>query len=168
MPDFYLSSHVFRLLHLATSAAIALAIVSATYLDDSQPGNDNEGGTLERAAVIIFISVFVGLVLVYAAIILHRDQVVTSERPLLIASGISLPLLAVRIIFPILAVFNIDPNVFSLQSSTTIAVVAQAMMVTIEEFVIVATFLAAGFLPILGSSRVLVDDNDVRKLEGRV
>lgn len=67
------------------------------------------------------------------------------EDRLLTACVISLPPLAIRLTFSVVAVFDPTSKFSSIQPAPTASVVAQALMVILEEFVIVAIFLYAGF-----------------------
>jgi hypothetical protein len=57
---------------------------------------------------------------------------------------ISLPFLLVRIIFSIIAAFTENGNTFSIISDTKRAVVIDAIMSVLMEFIVVALFLSAG------------------------
>ncbi len=138
---------VFKLAHLLTSAAIGLAIAGAIGLGDSKNGNDPQARTLQRSAMIIFIVIFAFLCVTNIQLFLHKNIFEGSDgdRPILIATSVSLPLLLCRLLFGVLAVYEVAPGIFSMLSQNTGAVLATAFMATLPEFIIAAVILRAGF-----------------------
>ena len=168
MPDYRrLPTRAFKLAHLATSVGIGLAIAGAIQLGDSKTGNDPEGHTLQRAAMIIFNVIFAFLCITNVQVLLYRGSIPDSERPLLIATCVALPLLFSRLLFGVLAAFGVAPRVFSLISQNRNAVIATAVMATLPEFIIAAVILGTGFkVPRLEDYRGQVDSsNENTKLE---
>ena len=142
-----LPARVFKIAHLLTSAAVALAIAGAVGLGDSKTGNDPTARNLQRSATIVFIVIFAFLCATDIHILLHKQifDVYDGDRPILIATTISLPLLLCRLLFGVLAVYEVATGVFSMLSQNTGAVIATALMSTLPEFIIVAAVLRAGF-----------------------
>jgi len=143
---------MFRLIHLPISAGIAVAIVGACYLGDSTTGNDSTGRTLQRAGILVLTGVLGLLAAINILFCLphNRAQLGAGEKPILVATSISIPMLAIRLIFSLLVVFGVDPNVFSIVSQAPKSIVAEALMLMLEEFVIVVAYLTAGFMaPVL-------------------
>lgn len=59
--------------------------------------------------------------------------------------------MAIRMLWTILAIFDVNTNIFSGFSQVVTAIVVEAFMVTLEEVTIVIVILIAGFhVPILG------------------
>ena len=76
---------------------------------------------------------------------MFRIRVLDSERPIFQATSISLPLLAPRLLFALLASYKVDTDVFSSLSQGNTAVIVSAIFVTLPEFIIAAVILRAGF-----------------------
>ena len=142
-----LPPRVFTIAHLLTTAAIALAIAGAIGLGDSKTGSDPTARILQRSAMIVFVVIFAFLCATNVRVLMHKQifDVDSGDRPILIATTISLPLLFCRLLFGVLAVYGVGPGIFSMLSQNTGAVIATAFMSTLPEFVIAAVVLRAGF-----------------------
>ena len=167
---------VFKVLHLTTTAAIIMAIVGAVEISDATAGNDPTAHTLQRVAVLLFLGVACVLLGLY--INMRRQSsssaatndkntdpnaIPATERPLLIALSVSLPLIIFSLIFRILGVFNIDPNLFNILSTSNKAVIVQALTIILQEFIIVAVVLWAGFtVPKLAKKEVYAQEEEAR------
>ena len=149
---------LFKILHLSTTAAIVMAIVGAVEISDASQGNNPTAHTLQRVAVLLFLGVACILLAMYVNIRMRSNAsaatndkntdpnaIPATERPLLIALSVSLPLIIFSLIFRVLGVFNIDTNLFSILSTSNKAVIVQALTIILQEFIIVAVVLWAGF-----------------------
>jgi len=146
MPEYTrIPPRLFKYFHLPMSAGIALASVGGAFLGDNTQGNNSEGHTLQRVGVLLFLAIYVGLLLVAVRIFTRRDQIASGDNVILMAVMASLPLLAIRLVFSILVVFDVGGNTFNYASQSDAAVIADALMCILEEFAIVAIYLAAGF-----------------------
>lgn len=133
-------------------------MAGAIELGDSSTGNDPQGRALQRAGILIFTAILAGLFAMNANVFVHRSHIMQPERPIFRATTISLPLLFLRILFAILAVFNVDDGVFSMINQKTESVIATAFMVTLPEFIIAAVILTAGFrVPLMAQYTVQAD-----------
>ena len=136
-----------------------MAMVGGIQVGDSNDGNDPQGRTLQRVAILIFIVLFLGLSVVNFLTFRCRSHIMQSEQPILKATTVALPLLAPRLLFALLAVFQIESNVFSTISQGKASVIASAFMVTLPEFIIAAVVLTAGFkVPSLAESKAQAKD----------
>ncbi|MCJ1250288.1 hypothetical protein MMC30_007514 [Trapelia coarctata] len=133
---------VFNFLTLAPIAGLVLAIIGGTDLASTDPSNVAPGHTLTRAAIIIFLVVFIILSMITIFTFFFLRSISPGEHRILYAVALSIPFLLVRLIYSLLANFD-SGTTFSLSAGN---VVVQAFMATIEEFVVVALYLAAGIL----------------------
>jgi uncharacterized membrane protein (DUF485 family) len=74
----------------------------------------------------------------------RRHEIFDDEKRLLLVSVLSLPFLFVRILYSIIAAFDNTSSAFSIRSTSNTAVVVQAIMSILMEFIVVAMFLDAG------------------------
>lgn len=157
---------LFRFAHLLTSAGIALAIAGAIESGDSTTSNDTSGRSLERIALILFAVLYVILFALYSQCFVYRARIIDSESPIFKALSIALPLLAPRLLFALLAAFQVATNIFNTLSQSTIPVVLSAIFVTLPEFIIAAVILRAGLtVPSLAQQRCQVEANRTKHAE---
>jgi hypothetical protein len=148
-----LSIRIFNFLHLPTMVALILAITGGVKSFTSASANGNNGQT--KAAILIFLGVLIVQSLVALLTCLKLGHVMRDERKLVFAVGASVPFLFVRIIYSLIAIFNGRSRNFSVTANTYAAVVVQACMSVIEEFVVVVLYLLAGILtPVISRSQV--------------
>jgi len=133
---------VFNFLTLAPIVALVLAIVGGTDLASTDPSKVASGHTLTRAAIILFLVVFVILVMVTIFTFFSLRSISPGEHRILYAVALSIPFLFVRLIYSLLA--NFDTS--STFSPSIGNVVVQAFMATVEEFIVVVLYLTAGIL----------------------
>lgn len=87
--------------------------------------------------------VFIFFVVLNAYTFLRSSSMRPGEKRILLATGASLPFIAVRIIYTLLAYFVTDSKTFSLRNGS---IAVQAAMGIAEEWVTVILYLAAGIL----------------------
>lgn len=145
MSGYQYPERLFRLSHLAMMAGIGLTIAGVVDVTDGNPANDHQGWTYRKAGMGIFIAILALVGLAISGIVARSRQLAPAERPLLIATAISLPLVIVRLIYSALVTFQYDPAVFNSTGTSTRAVAARVCMTTVVEFIVVALWLVAGF-----------------------
>ena len=161
-----ISIRTFKLFHLATSAAIGLAMAGGIELGDSAGKNGSQGHTLQRAAMIIFIAIFIAIFIGHVHVVRHRQTIPDTEHSIVVAVTLSMPLLGCRLLCGVLAVFDVAPGTFSSISQKDATVIVTALMAVLPEFIIAAMILRAGFLvPRLESYRVQVNNKERTALE---
>ena len=69
-------------------------------------------------------------------------QIIPGDRKLFYVMGLAFPFLLVRLVYVELVDFQVDPANFN---TVTGSVLIQGLMASLEEFVVVALFLAAGW-----------------------
>lgn len=123
--------------------ALILAAIGASDQFSTNSNTMNTGTTLYHAAIIIFAVVYLIQAGITIISFLSIRNLPDGERRILIAVGLSLPFLLVRIIYAILAAFDTSTTTFSIIRGN---VVIQGFMSTMEEFVTVGLYLAAGLM----------------------
>lgn len=142
---------IFNLLALAPIAGTVLAIVGGSeHASTTDPSQVAHAQTLTRAAIIVFLVVFILLVAVTIYTFFSLRSIMAGERRILYAVAFSIPFLFVRLLYSLIGNLNDGTN-FSLSTGN---VVIQACMATLEEFIVVTLYLTAGVLaPSLKRSR---------------
>ena len=135
-------SRFLQLLQLPAVVALILAIVGGSDLTDKSPSARNTGEKLIKAALIIFLVIYVCLFLLVAKSTSEMDRLPPGEKRVLFALIVALPLLGVRLLFSILEYFS----TISTFSPTRGNVVVRALMATLEETIIVIGYTSAGIL----------------------
>ena len=135
---------ILNLLAILPVVALILAIIGGT---DQVPGNTpssmSTGVTLVRAAIIIFLVVFIFLAIITVVTSFSIRSIGKGEAPLLYAVALSIPFLLVRLIYAMLVDFDTGSTTFSYINGN---VIVQAFMAVLEEFVVVLLYLGAGLL----------------------
>jgi len=146
-PRAALPARSFNLILIPTSLAILLSIIGATQSITPTTISPTLGHLLQKIAALLFVAVFATLVLIIIWTFVNRSCLLPSKKPLLTASVLSVPFMAVRMAYAVLVVWGVKGEVFTgVEGTTTAAVVVRACMAALEEFVVVAALLTAGFL----------------------
>ncbi|KAJ9613459.1 hypothetical protein H2200_003401 [Cladophialophora chaetospira] len=160
---------VFKLVHLLTSAGIALAMAAAIQSSGDSTttsSHSTTGRDLERVAIIIFVVIYAVLCALGAQSFVYRSRVVDPERPIFKAACIAIPMLAPRLLFALLAAYQVDTRIFNSLSQGDSAVVVSAIFVTLPEFIIAAVILRAGFkVPSLAMQRAQMKQSTTETVE---
>ena len=122
--------------------ALIIGIVGGSDLTDSSISEQNTGQKLIKAALIIFLIIYICLFLLIAKSISEIRCLPPGEKRVLLALAVALPLLGVRLLFSFLAYFSTIPT-FSLTSGN---VLVRAFMANLEEILIVIGYTLAGIL----------------------
>ncbi|KAL9607983.1 MAG: hypothetical protein Q9167_007155 [Letrouitia subvulpina] len=134
---------IFNLLHIPIIIATAIAAYGSVKLYSEDVSKHEKGRNLCRVGIVIFLLVFIFFVLLNAYTFLRSSSVRPGENRILLATGASLPFIAVRIVYTLLAFFVTGSNTFSLRNGS---IAVQAAMSVAEEWVTVILYLAAGIL----------------------
>lgn len=133
-------SRVIQIAQLPTMIALILCIVGGTDEASSTASDISEGKKLTKIGIIIFLIIY--LVLFALVVITMKDvgNAPRGEKRIYFAVMGALPLLAIRLLWSILATFSNNKD-FSLNSSKPLI---QLFMAVLEEFVIVCFYILAG------------------------
>ena len=123
--------------------ALILAAIGVSDEFSDEASTISTGKNLYHAGIIIFAVVYLvqaGITIISFIGIRDMPQ---GEKRILIAVGCSLPFLLVRIIYTILVAFDTNSATFNIISGNALV---QGFMSTMEEFVTVGLYLAAGLM----------------------
>ena len=142
----FISGTTFRvrfleLLHIPILLALILAIVGGTRISSSDVSKHSSGETFEKLGVIIFVVSYLAILAIAVLTIAESRSLPTGEQCILYAVLVSLPFLAVRLLYGILADF-VDNSTFSIINGN---LTIQLCMSIIEEFFVTCFFLVSGF-----------------------
>lgn len=137
-----------EMLHLPILLALVLAIIGGTRISSTDTSKHSSGETFEKAGVIIFLVSYLAIVGFAVLTFTNIRELPRGEQRILYAVLAALPLLAVRLLYSILADFKDDSTFNIMDGNATV----NLCMAIIEEFIIVGFYLLAGFVaPALGS-----------------
>lgn len=131
-----------EMLHLPILLALILAIIGGTRISSSDSSKHSSGETFEKAGVIIFLLCYLAIVAFAGLTTAEMSKLPHGEKRILYAVLASLPLLAVRLLYSILADFE-DNSTFSIIDGNA---TVQLCMAIIEEFIVTFFFLVSGFV----------------------
>ncbi|KAL6713245.1 hypothetical protein ACLMJK_009366 [Lecanora helva] len=129
-----------RLLHIPIILGLIVAIIGGNKISSTNTDTQNDGQTYEKAGgILLLVSylVFLGLAILTMA---ELNNLPPGEKRILFAVLASLPLIAVRLLYSLLADFKNDDTFNILAGNVTV----QLCMAIIEEMICVAIFLASG------------------------
>jgi hypothetical protein len=106
------------------------------------PDGTIEVNILSKVGIILYIVAFVALILMFLVSLTRAHYVPEKERRVPYAIIVALPFILVRLLYSACAVF-LHNHLFNL---VTGSVVVLALMAVIEEFIVVAIYVALGFL----------------------
>ena len=133
---------MFRLLGIVPIVAVILAIVGGSDEASSKPSTASSGVTLVKAAVIIFMVIFIIFAAITLATFLRLRSVSAGDERILYALALSIPFILVRLIYSIIVDFSHNPQ-FNLITGN---VVIQGCMSSLMEFIVVILYLTAGIV----------------------
>ncbi|MCJ1287234.1 hypothetical protein MMC26_006582 [Xylographa opegraphella] len=138
-----LSPKIFRLLAVVPLVALILAIVGGSdEASTSDPSKVSSGLSLVRAALVIFMVVFLVLAAITLATFLRLRSVSAGEERILYALALSIPFIFVRLIYSLIVDFAGNSR-FNLITGD---VVIQGCMASLMEYVVVILYLSAGLV----------------------
>lgn len=130
------------MLHLPILLAFILAIIGGTRISSSDSSKHSSGESFEKAGVIIFLISYIAIVAFTMLTMTEARNLPQGEKRILYAVLASLPLLAVRLLYSLLADFA-DNSTFNILSGNA---TVQLCMAIIEEFIVSCLFILAGFM----------------------
>lgn len=122
--------------------ALILSIVGGTRISSSDSSKHSSGETFEKAGVIIFLICFIAIVAIAIITMAEFSNLPWGEKRILYAVLASLPLLAVRLLYSLLADFKNDSTFNTVDGNATV----QLCMAIIEEFIVTLFFLVSGYV----------------------
>jgi hypothetical protein len=131
----------FRFIHLLVGVGLILSMVGGISGYSVQPNGSISIPTTSKVGVILFIPAFVALILVLFVSLPLTSVVPPKERRVPVAVSFALPFIAVRLLYSVLSVF-LHNHIFGLLNGS---VVVWALMSVVEEFIVVAMYIIAGF-----------------------
>ncbi|GAM83349.1 hypothetical protein ANO11243_013360 [Dothideomycetidae sp. 11243] len=133
-----------RLVSIPIIAALILSIVAGTDSFSSKPSDRSTAHTYAKAASLLYLVSLVLIAGILALTLATRARLQKTDTKLLYAGLVALPFLAIRVLFSILTAFDYkDSATFSVITDTTRAVVVQAIMSVLMEFIVVVVYLVA-------------------------
>ena len=136
---------VFRIMILALLVAFILGIVGGIDQTSSKPETQHDGQTYVHAVGGLFAAVFGIMSLETLFTGYNISHMIRGDRKLLYACAAAFPFLLVRLIYVEMIDFQVNPSVFNTVNGSTTCVVVQAFMASVEEYIAVFLFLAAGW-----------------------
>jgi hypothetical protein len=131
----------FRVLQLLMTVGLILSIAGGTS-GTVQPDGTVTVATTSKAGIALYIVAYVGILLVYLVSVRRTYVVPNQERRVPVAIFFALPFVLVRLIYAACSVF-LHSHLFNVVTGN---VVVSVFMAVIEEFIVVAIYLAVGFL----------------------
>lgn len=143
-PEF-VSLRVFRIMYIFPALAIVLLSAGGSEISSLQASTRNTGLALLRTGAVLFLVTAVFLCFVSAAFLARTSRIRCEDRKLMSAVVGSLPFLVVRVLYSVFVEFNYDDqdSVFSPMAGN---IWARVLMEVLEEWVIVALYLVAGYV----------------------
>jgi hypothetical protein len=153
---------VFTCINLFSILGLILGIVGASVTDYS---SENFAITPEtKASIIVFLVVYLVLVAFFLFYTFNVSRIQAGERRILIAVGISIPFIAVRLMYSTVFVFTNNLNLSSSFGSVTIFL----CMAVIEEMVVVIACIAVGLTLSVVQRGASVDENEASPMNESV
>jgi hypothetical protein len=132
------STKHFRIIQLVVSVGLILSIAGGS------SSNGLSVPTTSKVGIILYILAFAAMVLVCVMSISRLSHVPTAERRICGAVLAAVPLIAVRILYSVLAVF-LHNHLFNIYDGSVAVLIAMSV---VEEFIVVFIYLFLGwFLP---------------------
>ncbi|KAL8695223.1 MAG: hypothetical protein Q9218_000261 [Villophora microphyllina] len=140
-------ARTFKMVHFPLIVAVVLTAIGSSQIYDRNTGNDAGGRSLAQAGIIIFLVVFLALILVTAYTFGGYSKLPVGERRILYAVVLSIPFIAVRLIYSLLVYYDQNNSLFELRRGN---IWVRSFMAVFEEWVTVLLYLSAGLLaPVL-------------------
>jgi hypothetical protein len=120
--------------------ALILCIVGGLDIADADASDVSNGKKLTKIGIVIFLIVYLVLFALVVITMTDVGNAPSGEKRIYFAVAAALPLLAIRLLWSILASFSNNAD-FSLNSSKPLI---QLFMAIVEEFVIVCIYILVG------------------------
>ena len=128
------------MLHIPILLALILCIVGGTRISSPDSSKHSSGQSFEKAGGIIFLISYLAIVAFAVLSMSETRNLPHGEKRVLFAVLASLPLLAVRLLYSLLADFDNNSTFNIVDGNATV----QLCMATIEEFIVTSFFILAG------------------------
>ena len=135
-----LSQTVFRPIHLASLAALVIAIIGGI---DEAGSDQKTGRALMKAACCLFLAIYLALTAITIWSLVNIRWVLATEKKLLQAGALALPFLLVRIIYSVASGFSGPSSPFYFRN---VNVYVQAFMQFLMEAIVVCLYIFAGLM----------------------
>lgn len=123
-------------------------------MSSSDTSKQSSGQTFEKGGGILFLVVYLAILGLSVLTTLSIRHLPTGENRILFAILAALPLLAVRLLYSLLADFKNDSTFNIIDGNATV----QLCMAVVEEMIVTFFFLVAGFLaPAVGGAQHVTD-----------
>jgi hypothetical protein len=129
-----------RLLHIPCSLAIVLCIVGGVRQSNPDPKAQSSGKTNAKVGVVIFLLALVQIIFLALLTLPHASKVPLAQRRILHAVVLALPLLAIRLLYSLLANFSTSGTFSTIHGNPFV----QLGMAIVEEIIVVVLYMAAG------------------------
>jgi len=129
-----------RFLHIPCSLALILCIVGGVRQTNPDPKVQSSGKTNAKVGVVIFLFSFVEIFILALFTFPNAREIPISQRRVLHAVLLALPLLAIRLLYSTLAGFSTS-NTFSAAHGNPYVLLGMAI---VEETIVVLLYTAAG------------------------
>lgn len=133
-------SRIIQIIYLPAAIALILCISGGSDEASTNPSDQKSGKTEIRVGIIMFIFIYIGLFLLTMITARDFNKIPGGERRMFVAIVLSLPFLAVRILYSILSQFS-NSKTFSMMNPQ---IWARILMSVIEECVVVIMFTIVG------------------------
>lgn len=130
------------MLHIPILLALILSIVGGTRISSSDSSKDSSGESFEKAGAIIFLISYIAIVAFAILTMAELSNLARGEKRILYAVLASLPLLAVRLLYSLLADFEDNSTFNTVDGNAAV----QLCMAIIEEFIVTFFFLISGVM----------------------
>ena len=137
---------IFSVLHLPSLVGLILSILGSVNAFSSNTSSVSTGRTELKAAICLFLVVFISDVLIAARSFFKITHVQSGERRLLVAVLTALPFMTVRMVYSLLCAFANNHKWFSSWSLQWTAILVHGVMGVLMEAFIVTIFIAAGLM----------------------
>ncbi|KAJ5637059.1 hypothetical protein N7490_006938 [Penicillium lividum] len=135
-------SKIVQILHLPALIALILAISGGTDQASSNPSDQSSGKSESRAAIILYLLVYVATCILCVITIRDLRDMVPSQQRIYICVFFALPFIACRLLYSLITNFGHNPK-FSLVNGDPRV---QLGMATIEEFIVVLMYTILGLV----------------------
>jgi len=136
-----------RFLHIPCSLAVVLCVIGGIRQTDHDPKKISSGKTFSKVGVVIFLLSFVEIAVLALFTLPHARKVPIAQRRILHAVLLALPLLAIILLYSMLANFNVSNALSVVHGNPCV----QLGMAIIEEFIVVIVYTAAGVAGLITS-----------------
>ena len=133
-----------KLLHMPTMAALILSVVAGSEIGNGRPSDIDQAKMFFRVSVGLITLTYLVVIAMTLHTAKYKSAVLEVEHIFVKVGLISIPIVAIRLIYSWLGAFLPFGSVFDLQTESVAAVAVRAFMQVLEEVVVAVMFLWAG------------------------